>query len=193
MSGFDLWLEGRTLPYIATRPGKTGMELWSGSLDGGQPVLLREALHFLAPRVSRDGTRVAFRITPERDQAQRLAWRTFGVDQEQTLPQGFYTSVGLVAERRSYSSHLCYAPPRVALHLAGDRHDHGRRTADSQRSRGPALAGPGNSPGWPLDLCSTLKPEIKGERRSWASSHRLVASGRRSPIRTSGLISRAGH
>ena len=88
VSGFDLWLEGRTLPYIARRPGKPGMELWSGSLDGGQPVLLREALNFVAPRVSRDGTRVAFRITPERGQAQRLAWRTFGDDQDHLMAQG---------------------------------------------------------------------------------------------------------
>jgi Tol biopolymer transport system component len=51
--GFDLSADDKTLVYVAARQGRTGMQLWSISLDAGQPVLLGEALQFFSPRVSR--------------------------------------------------------------------------------------------------------------------------------------------
>ena len=52
------------------------MELWSTSLDAGQPAMLGETLAFFSPRVSRDGTRVAARVTRVGLEGRRLAWCT---------------------------------------------------------------------------------------------------------------------
>ena len=86
--GFDLSADDKTLVYATARHGRTGMELWSTSLDGGQPVLLGEAVQFFSPRVSRDGTRVATRIIREGLQGRRIAWLTIGRGDERLLPAG---------------------------------------------------------------------------------------------------------
>jgi Tol biopolymer transport system component len=88
ITGFDLSVDGKTLAYVATRPGQARMELWSTSLDSGQAVQLGEGLSFFSPRVSRDGTRVAYRLTREGIEGRRLAWLTLGRADEHMLPPG---------------------------------------------------------------------------------------------------------
>ena len=87
-SGFDLSANGMTLAYLLNRPGKPGMELWSTTLESGQPLLLGESLTFFSPRVSRDGTRVAVRITREGLEGRRIIWLTIGKEGERLLPAG---------------------------------------------------------------------------------------------------------
>jgi Tol biopolymer transport system component len=86
VSSFDLSANGTTVVYVSMRPGGTSMELWSRSLDSGQSVLLSQASTFFSPRVSRDGTRVAVRITREGLAGRRLAWLTIGRSDERLLP-----------------------------------------------------------------------------------------------------------
>ena len=94
VASLDVSADGKTLVYLAARPGKRTMELWSSRFDDTQPVLLGEALSFFVPRVSRDGTRVAYRI--ERDgqsPPRRLAWLTIGQGQEHTMAQGLVNAM----------------------------------------------------------------------------------------------------
>jgi Tol biopolymer transport system component/predicted Ser/Thr protein kinase len=89
VSPFDVSADGNRLVYVATRPGKQTMELWSSEFDDAQPVLLGDALSFFSPRVSRDGTRVAYRLQRDTQRPERrLAWLTIGSGQEHTMAQG---------------------------------------------------------------------------------------------------------
>jgi Tol biopolymer transport system component len=87
--GFDLSADGTRLAFVSGRPGKETQELWSRSLADGRETLLGEARQFFAPRVSRDGARIAYRIargpgSPER----RLAWSAAEGGEEHVLAQG---------------------------------------------------------------------------------------------------------
>jgi Tol biopolymer transport system component len=89
--GFDLSADGRRLVFVAARPGKQGMELWSRSLDGASETLLGEGPEFFAPRLSRDGALVAYRVTRRREPLEvRLAWSEAEGGEEHTLPEGFF-------------------------------------------------------------------------------------------------------
>ncbi len=112
VSGLDLSANGTTLAYAALRPGKPNMELWSTSIDSGQPVLLGETLAFFSPRVSRDGTRVAVRITREGLEGRRLAWYTIGRGGEQLLPPGPTNPLDWSANGERIL-HFCLSPEKI--------------------------------------------------------------------------------
>jgi Tol biopolymer transport system component len=112
VAGFDLSANGKTLVYASSRPGKAGMELWSTALDASQPILLDEALAFFSPRVSRDGTRVASRITREGLEGRRLVWRTIGSGEERLLPPGPTNPLDWSAEGDRIL-HFCLSPEKV--------------------------------------------------------------------------------
>jgi eukaryotic-like serine/threonine-protein kinase len=88
---FDLSADGKRLVYAATRPGKEQMELWSHSFEDDRADLLGEARQYFAPRVSRDGSRVAYRILrriepPDR----RLSWAVLNGGREHSMPEGLF-------------------------------------------------------------------------------------------------------
>ena len=87
VTGFDLSPSG-TLVYIAERPGKSGYELWSRTPGSGEPTLLAEAMDLFGPRVSRDGTRTAYRATSSDPASRQLKWRALRGGEERPLPAG---------------------------------------------------------------------------------------------------------
>jgi serine/threonine protein kinase/WD40 repeat protein len=88
--GFDLSADGRRLVFVAARPGKQGMELWSRSLVGASETMLGEAPYYFAPRLSRDGALVAYRVTRRSEPLERrLGWSAAEGGEERTLPEGF--------------------------------------------------------------------------------------------------------
>jgi Tol biopolymer transport system component len=113
VSGFDLSWNGKAVVYMSARPGREDMELWSASLDGGQPTLLGEARTFFSPRVSRDGTRVASRITRDGLEGRRIAWLTVGRGDERLLPPGRSNPMDWSADGEQLL-HTCSTPQRVA-------------------------------------------------------------------------------
>ena len=112
VSAFDLSANGTTVVYVSTRPGGTSMELWSMSLDSGESVLLGQAQTFFSPRVSRDGTRVAVRITREGLDGRRLAWFTIGRSDERLLPPGPTNPTDWSADGDRIL-HFCLSPQKM--------------------------------------------------------------------------------
>jgi serine/threonine protein kinase/Tol biopolymer transport system component len=114
VSAFDVSADGSTLAYIATRPGKAHMELWSSAFEIGPPVLLGEALGFFGPRVSRDGTRVAYRLQRDAPRSERrLAWQAVDRGQEHTMAQGLVTAMDW-SPGGERILHNCPPPEQVA-------------------------------------------------------------------------------
>lgn len=92
VSSLDLSSNGQRLAFIATRPGKDAMELWYKSFDDGSATLLSEAPQYFAPRLSRDGTHVAYRYTRQVAPLDRtLSWRSVSGGDEHALPKPLYT------------------------------------------------------------------------------------------------------
>jgi serine/threonine protein kinase/Tol biopolymer transport system component len=110
---FDLSSNGTSLAYVATHSGKAGMELWSSSLGGGQPVLLSEAVSFFSPRVSRDGARVAYRVFREGWDGVRLAWLTQSKNEEHLMPAGVTNPTDWSPDG-SHILHFCGSPEKFA-------------------------------------------------------------------------------
>jgi serine/threonine protein kinase len=87
--GFDLSADGRWLIFAARRAGKDGVELWSRSLDTNEETMLGEAPQYFAPRLSRDGSLVAYRITRQFNPIVRtLSWMPRTGGEEHRMPQG---------------------------------------------------------------------------------------------------------
>ncbi len=89
LAAFDLSADGRWLVSVVARQGKDTSELWSRSLETGAETMLGETPGYFAPRVSRDGSLVAYRsvrLTPVREQ--RLSWIPRAGGAEHTLAQG---------------------------------------------------------------------------------------------------------
>jgi Tol biopolymer transport system component len=83
---FDLSADGRWLLFVVRRPGKDTIELWTRSLETGTDAMLAEGPHYFAPRLSRDGSLVAYRTV--RNGERRLAWASReGSRSEGMLPQ----------------------------------------------------------------------------------------------------------
>ena len=110
VSGFDLSANGSSIVYTATRPGKPAMELWAATLGVDQPVLLGEAPQYFTPRVTRDGTRVAYRLTRE-GSARRLTWLAIGSSGEHTMAEGL-TNAWDWSPDGSEIVHNCVSPTR---------------------------------------------------------------------------------
>jgi dipeptidyl aminopeptidase/acylaminoacyl peptidase len=91
VTGFDLSPSG-TLIYIAERPGKPGNELWSRMPGTSEPTLLAEAVNLFGPRVSRDGTRTAYRVALSDPASRQLKWRALRGGEERPLPAGVYNA-----------------------------------------------------------------------------------------------------
>jgi hypothetical protein len=89
VEGFDLSADGRSLIYSAARPGKSNHELRSHSLESGAEALLGEAMQYFTPRLSRDGSLVAYRIIRQLNPpTRRLCWMAIAGGEEHCLPQG---------------------------------------------------------------------------------------------------------
>jgi Tol biopolymer transport system component len=85
VSNFDLSVDGTRLAFLASRPGKQSEELWTRTLADGRDTLIGEAPGgYFSPRLSRDGTRVAYR------RATQLRWIVIDGGEEQTLPEGTF-------------------------------------------------------------------------------------------------------
>jgi Tol biopolymer transport system component len=89
VTGFDLSPSG-TVVYIAERPGKSGNELWARIPGAGEPALLTEVLNLFVPRLSRDGTRAAYRASSSNAVSWQLRWRELRGGEERPLPTGVH-------------------------------------------------------------------------------------------------------
>ena len=74
---------------VVGRPGKDALELWSRDMDAGANAMLAESLHYFTPRLSRDGSFVAYRTILDGEPGRRLAWMKRGVSAQTVLPAGF--------------------------------------------------------------------------------------------------------
>jgi Tol biopolymer transport system component len=89
IEAFDLSADGRWLAYVVRRTGKRNQELWVRSYEKGAEALLAEATQIFAPRLARDGSRIAFRLTREwNPRVQSLSWMARTGGEEHALPQG---------------------------------------------------------------------------------------------------------
>ena len=86
-SSFDLAANGISLAYIGMRPGANDMQLWSKPVNG-EPRLLREALGFSTPRLSRSGDRVSYGIRRDPGKPSSFVWSAVGGGDEHVLPGG---------------------------------------------------------------------------------------------------------
>ena len=97
---FDLSADGRWLLFVVRRPGKDTVELWIRSFDNGTETMLGEGPHYFSPRLSRDGSLVAYRTVrhdtnpPER----RLAWMARDGRAEGMLAQGIFNPLDWSAD-----------------------------------------------------------------------------------------------
>jgi len=85
---FDLAADGTSLAYIGLRPGANDMQLWSASLAGGPPTLLREAFFLSQPRLSRGGDRVVFGVREARGKPLTYPWMNVAGRDEHTAQNG---------------------------------------------------------------------------------------------------------
>jgi Tol biopolymer transport system component len=90
VSGFDLGPDGQ-LVYIAGRPGKTTLELWSKPIALGDPLMITEAFVLFGPRLSRDGRHVGYRVRETQAVRRRVKWRPLAGGAEQALMEGTST------------------------------------------------------------------------------------------------------
>ena len=90
LTPFDLSADGRWLVSIVARQGKEMMELWSRSLETGAETMIGESPSYFAPRLSRDGTFVAYRTVRMIPKPElRLSWMPRAGGAEHTMPPGF--------------------------------------------------------------------------------------------------------
>ena len=113
--GFDLSPDGQTLVYVARRPGKDQVELWQKSLQTGREHQLGEADDFFAPRLSRDGTRVAYRRGTVRngELETRIAWMPTAGGDERLLAAGLRNAWDWSNDGTSLL-HSCPPPAKLA-------------------------------------------------------------------------------
>jgi Tol biopolymer transport system component len=113
IGAFDLSADGRWLLFVVRRPGKDSVELWIRSFDNGTETMLGEGPHYFSPRLSRDGSLVAYRTVrhdtnpPER----RLAWMARDGRAEGMLGQGIFNPLDWSADGARLL-HSC-PPPAV--------------------------------------------------------------------------------
>ena len=113
IGAFDLSADGRWLLFVVRRPGKDTVELWIRSFDNGTETMLGEGPHYFSPRLSRDGSLVAYRTVrhdtnpPER----RLAWMARDGRAEGMLGQGIFNPLDWSADGARLL-HSC-PPPAV--------------------------------------------------------------------------------
>jgi Tol biopolymer transport system component len=87
-ASFDLSSDGRWLAFVVARPGKDALELWARDMDAGTTAMLAESRHYFTPRLSRDGSFVAYRTVLDTAPERRLAWMKRGVSGQTVLPVG---------------------------------------------------------------------------------------------------------
>jgi eukaryotic-like serine/threonine-protein kinase len=107
---FDLSADAERLVYVGMRPGKAQMELWSHSFEDGRATLLGEAEMYGLPRVSRDGTRVAYRTLRRREPRDvRLIWLDLHGRNEHAMPESVLNPVDWSPDGARLL-HLCPPP-----------------------------------------------------------------------------------
>jgi hypothetical protein len=147
------------MAYLASRPGKDLMELWSQSLDGGRAEMLGEAPHYFGPRLSSAGSHVLYRVVRRRKPPDnRVAWMPIVGGAEHALPEGVRTPFGLVPRRPPGAAQL--SPPRAlcrAVPVAPGRHKPVPGAAAARRSQARPVAGAVLA-GWPLDHLQRAEP-----------------------------------
>jgi len=127
---FDLSADGRWLVYVVRRTGKTGVEMWSRSLETGKETMLGDALQYFAPRLSRDGALVAYRLEPVIAPFGRfLSWMPATGGEEHVLPQGIYNPYDWSADGARIL-HNCPPPVKGAALCSSPRD--ARTTADTR-------------------------------------------------------------
>jgi serine/threonine protein kinase/Tol biopolymer transport system component len=118
---FDLSADGRWLIFAAQRAGKEGTELRSRSLDTNEEVLLGDGFMYFAPRLSRDGSFVAYRLARRATPGVRaLSWTARKGGEEHTLPAGIYNSWDWSADARRIL-HNCPPPSPPATLCSSPR------------------------------------------------------------------------
>jgi serine/threonine protein kinase len=87
IAAFDVSADGRWLLFVLQRSGKSTYELWSRNLETGAEAMVGETQSYFSPRISRDGSLVAYRApvppTP------RLLWMRRDGGPESRLPAEF--------------------------------------------------------------------------------------------------------
>jgi Tol biopolymer transport system component len=117
VESFDLSPDGEHLVFMARRAGKPGAELWTRAMSDGRDTLLGEAQSYFAPRVSSDGTLVAYRTShgtgangaPQR----RLGWMALAGGEAHLLPAGLANSWGWSPDG-THLLHNCPPPARTS-------------------------------------------------------------------------------
>jgi Tol biopolymer transport system component len=128
--GFDLSADSRWLVFVVRRPGRDPQELWSRSLETGRETMLGDALQYFAPRLSRDGSLVAYRLIRQMDRPVRiLAWMALAGGTEHVLPEGIYNSYDWSADG-TWILHNC-PPPEKGAALCSSPRD-ARTTSDTR-------------------------------------------------------------
>ena len=91
VQSFDLSADGRWLAYVVHRTGKSNTELWVRSFEKGTETLLGEAPDYVFPRLSRDGSLVAYRLRRQLNPGvPTLSWMARTGGEEHTLPSGIF-------------------------------------------------------------------------------------------------------
>ena len=120
LGAFDLSADGRWLAFVVVRPGKDTVELWSRSFETGTDAMLSEGLHYFAPRLSRDGSLVAYRTILQTAPERRLAWMKRSGGPEATLPTGFVNPWDWSADGARIL-HSCASPTKTATICVSSR------------------------------------------------------------------------
>jgi Tol biopolymer transport system component len=74
LAAFDLSADGRWLVFVLQRRGRSTFELWTRSLETGTDSMLSEAASYFSPRISSDGSLVAYRTVGPPQNALGLSW-----------------------------------------------------------------------------------------------------------------------
>jgi Tol biopolymer transport system component len=89
VAGFDLSSDGQQVAYAATARGRDTAELRLRSLVDGTERVLGEALGYFGPRLSRDGSRVGYRVSVRRETVESFgAWVPVAGGEEHRTPSG---------------------------------------------------------------------------------------------------------
>ena len=92
IEAFDVSADEGRLAFVARRPGKEKMELWSRGLEDGRETMIGESGYYFAPRLSRDGALLAFQqASPSQPGGVRIAWTGATGGDEHPLPGGLQT------------------------------------------------------------------------------------------------------
>jgi serine/threonine protein kinase/Tol biopolymer transport system component len=112
---FDLSADGRSLVYSMHRAGKANDELWIRSFDTGAERLVGEGRMYFSPRLSKDGSLVAYRLVRQIEPFVRvLSWVPVSGGEERSMPAGIYNPYDWSPDHRTLL-HNCPPPSPPSL------------------------------------------------------------------------------